>query len=115
MEKQKKDNPSWFGRGINSPCKETQFGGPRANTQCAKSVAVNQREFYRWCESKATIEELKEYADDESKPVVRRNFVKALLRCNKIQDYFDLTNQTHGAPKQTVETIETPVVNIILE
>ena len=79
------------------------FGAKGGNEICQKSIATNQREFYRWCESKATIEELQAYANDESKPAARRMFVKSLLKCEKVQDFFDLTNQTHGKPKEQVE------------
>ena len=44
-----------------------------------------------------------DYAADESKPAARRMFVKSLLKCEKVQDFFDLTNQTHGKPKEQVE------------
>ena len=79
------------------------FGSKNGNTIFQQSVATNQREFYRWCETKATTEELKAYANDESKPAARRMFVRSLLKCDKVQDFFDLTNQTHGKPKEYVE------------
>lgn len=79
------------------------FGAKNGNTIFQQSVATNQREFYRWCETKATTEELNEYANDESKPAARRMFVRSLLKCDKVQDFFDLTNQTHGKPKEYVE------------
>lgn len=94
---------------------ETQFGGVRGNTPCAHSVATNQRLFYKWVETEASIEELKDYAKDESKPAIRRKFVKAMLDCKKAQDFFDLTNQTHGLPKQQIEITELPTIEINLE
>ena len=94
---------------------ETQFGGVRGNPQCHNSMARNQRIFYAWVETEASIEELQAYADDESKPIIRRNFVKAMLKCKKAQDFFDLTNQTHGMPKQQVEITELPSIEINLE
>lgn len=79
------------------------FGSKGGNAIFQQSAATNQREFYRWCESKATAEELQAYANDESKPAARRMFVRSLLKCEKVQDFFDLTNQTHGKPKEQVE------------
>lgn len=79
------------------------FGAKGGNAIFQQSIATNQREFYRWCESIATNEELQAYANDESKPAARRMFVRSLLKCEKVQDFFDLTNQTHGKPKEQVE------------
>lgn len=104
--------------GGNKPGKATQFGQPGGNPQCPGSVAANQREFYRWVESKATKEELEAYAADEDKPAMRRNFVTACLDAMNQRDpklYFDLTNQTHGLPKQVVEQTALPEVTIVLE
>ena len=80
-----------------------QFGGKEPNPSGNQSVATDQREFYRWVETKATRAELMAYANDESKPQARRMFVLALLKCERVQDFFDLTNQTHGKPKEQVE------------
>lgn len=91
-----------------------QFGQPDGNKRGNPSVAVGQREFYRWCESEATLEELKAYSLDPTKPYARRMFVMALNKCAKIQDFFDLTNQTHGLPKQTIETVDAPTIIIDL-
>ena len=95
--------------------KKHQFGRPDGNPICPQSLATNQREFYRWCEAKATQEELKAYAQDPAKPYSRRKFVMALQNCETVQDFFDLTNQTHGQPKQVVETTALPEVQIVLE
>ena len=94
---------------------ETQFGGPRANPQYHQALASNQRTFYRWVETEASIEELQDYVKDKTKPAIRRKFVKAMLDCKKAQDFFDLTNQTHGMPKQQVEVTELPNITINLE
>lgn len=94
---------------------ETQFGGPRGNPVYSQAMASNQRTFYRWVETQASIEELQEYAKDSSKPAIRRKFVKAMLDCRKAQDFFDLTNQTHGLPKQQIEITELPTIEINLE
>lgn len=92
-----------------------QFGQPDGNKQGNPSTAVNQREFYRWCESQATEQELREYVRDESNPMARRKFVAALMGCNTVQDFFDLTNQTHGQPKQVIEQTNLPDVRVVLE
>lgn len=92
-----------------------QFGQPEGNKLGDPRKAVNQREFYRWCENAATEEELKAYMLDESKPYARRKFVKSLTKCETVQDFFDLTNQTHGQPKQVIEQTNLPAIEIILE
>lgn len=94
--------------------KRHQFGQPEGNKLGDPRNAVNQRDFYRWAESKATQEELEAYVRDLSKPFSRRKFVEALTRCDTVQDFFDLTNQTHGQPKQIIETVETPTIIIDL-
>lgn len=91
-----------------------QFGQPEGNPVGNPQLAVNQREFYRWCESVATREELLAYGQDETKPYSRRKFVQALTKCETVQDFFDLTNQTHGQPKQVIEQVEAPTVIIDL-
>ena len=117
--KTKKIPPTAYGQpGGNQPGRATQFGQPGGNPPCQGSVAANQREFYRWVESKASEEELNAYAADTTKPALRRNFVKAVLNTINAGDpglYFDLTNQTHGLPKQTVEQTSLPEVVIVLE
>ena len=90
------------------------FGQPNANPQYPMSTARAQRDFYRWCETQATLDELKQYVNDETKPAVRRRFISALLGCQNVRDFFDLTNQTHGLPKQTIETVDVPTVIIDL-
>lgn len=92
-----------------------QFGQPGGNPRCDGSVAANQRAFYRWCETEATQEELQSYANDTSKPYARRKFVSALTNCQSVGDFFDLTNQTHGLPKQVIEQTSLPEVTIVLE
>lgn len=77
--------------------------------------AVNQRDFYRWCESKASEEELREYIKNKDNPMARRKFVAALVKCETVQDFFDLTNQTHGQPKQVIEQTNLPNIEIVLE
>lgn len=79
------------------------FGKEGGNKRGCPAAAAQQREFYRWVENVATERELLAYAADESKPAARRRFVRALFECKRIQDFFDLTNQTHGKPKEQVE------------
>lgn len=95
-----------------------QFGQPGGNPICSQSIAANQRAFYRWVETEATEAELLAYCKDESKPAIRRNFVAACLDAiNKLDPglYFDLTNQTHGQPKQVIEQTNLPAIEIVLE
>lgn len=92
-----------------------QFGQPEGNKTCDGHTAASQREFYRWCETKATEDELREYVKDKTKPVARRKFVAALMNCDTVQDFFDLTNQTHGQPKQVIEQTSLPQIEIVLE
>lgn len=92
----------------------TSFGQPNANPSCSQSIATNQREFYRWAETKATIEELKAYVQDEEKPATRRKFIKALLKCENVRDFMELTNQTHGMPKQTIGITDAPDIVVSL-
>lgn len=92
-----------------------QFGQPGGNRTGNPSVAASQREFYRWCETQATEQELKDYVRDSKKPYARRKFVASLQKCETVQDFFDLTNQTHGMPKQVIEETNLPAVNIVLE
>lgn len=95
--------------------KAHQFGQPNGNKQGDQRIARDQREFYCWCETKATQEELQAYIKNEDNPYARRKFVQALVNCNVVQDFFDLTNQTHGAPKQVIEQTTLPAINIVLE
>lgn len=91
-----------------------QFGQPGGNKPGDQSAAVSMRAFYRWVESEATEEELTAYVNDLTKPYVRRKFVTAMTAAATPQDFFDLTNQTHGAPKQVIETVDAPTIIIDL-
>lgn len=102
---------SYKNEGAEEREKKHQFGQPEGNKRGNPSVAVSQREFYRWCETIATEDELRAYVRDASKPMARRKFVASLMQCDRVQDFFDLTNQTHGQPKQVVEVQELPVIN----
>ena len=101
-EARKRESAHWFGRKGGNP-----IGDPHA--------AANQRLFYKWCESEATEEELRAYVLDQSKPYARRKFVQSLVKCNTLQDFFELTNQTHGQPKQVIEQTNLPAIEIVLE
>lgn len=101
-EARQRESAHWFGR---------EGGNPRGD----QSIAGNQRAFYRWCENEATEDELKAYVKDINNPFARRRFVAALVKCDTVQDFFDLTNQTHGQPKQVIEQTNLPEVQIILE
>lgn len=91
------------------------FGQPNGNKIGDPVAAGSQRAFYAWCEKEATEAQLRDYALDTSKPMARRKFVAALMQCNTVQDFFDLTNQTHGQPKQVIEQTNLPTVEIVLE
>lgn len=95
--------------------KAHQFGQPGGNKPGMPSAAGAMRAFYRWAENEATEDELKAYIKDAKNPYTRRRFVAALVKCNKVQDFFDLTNQTHGLPKQVIEQTNLPEVKIVLE
>lgn len=90
-----------------------QFGQPGGNPQGDQSKACGMREFYRWVEH-ACEEELASYMEDTTKPYVRRRFIKIFTSATTPQDFFDLTNQTHGAPKQVIETVDAPTIIIDL-
>lgn len=106
-----------IGNGIITPDigKNTQFGTERGNAnRCANpAFATSQREFYKWCENVATAEELEAYLNDETKPAIRRRFVGAMLNCSNVSDFFSLTNQTHGLPKQAIEVENAPTTLVI--
>jgi chemotaxis regulatin CheY-phosphate phosphatase CheZ len=89
-----------------------QFGQPNGNKRGDPSKAVQARWFYRWVEDTATEAELQELIADESKPAFQRNFAKAMLQCVRVQDFFDLTNQTHGYPKREISTDAPPEIVI---
>ena len=92
-----------------------QFGQPGGNPICPQSIAANQRAFYRWAETEASEDELKAYVKDTTKPYARRRFVAALVKFGTVQDFFDLTNQAHGQPKQVIEQTNLPSIEIVLE
>lgn len=95
--------------------REHQFGQPNGNKIGDPVKAGSQRAFYAWCEKDATENQLTDYILDDKNPIARRRFAAALLKCNTVQDFFDLTNQTHGMPKQVVEQTDLPRINIVLE
>lgn len=94
---------------------DTRFGQKRANPSGNQSTAALQRAFYRWVEAEATEDELQAYVRDKSKPLVRRRFIQVFLKAESVRDFCEVTNQTHGQPKQVVETTSLPAINIVLE
>lgn len=95
--------------------KRHQFGQPEGNQRGEQAAARSQREFYKWVESEATREELETYQRDKSKPFVRRRFIEIFMQAKEVNDFCQITNQTHGFPKQTLQTLpEPPKIEIIL-
>lgn len=94
---------------------DTRYGQPRANKQGNQSAAGLQRAFYFWVETKATEKELKEYIKDKRNPVVRRKFIQVFLKAESVRDFCEVTNQTHGMPKQRVELTQLPEIRIVLD
>lgn len=93
--------------------KAHQFGQPGGNKPADIHEARGMREFYRWAEN-ATEEQVAAFINDKTKPYFKRKFLKIMSAANTPQDYFDLTNQTHGAPKQVIETVDAPTIVIDL-
>lgn len=104
-----KNNPA-FARAN----KERRFGAPNGNPTGDHSAAAHQREFYRWVESIASEEELKDYVKDKTKPFTRRLYIQKLIKAKSIHDIHELTNQAHGLPKQVIEMAEPPKIEINL-
>lgn len=90
----------------------TSFGQPNGNPRANPSVAVAQREFYRWVETQATEEEIKAYMKDTTKPFARRKFVELYFKSKRVEEVLAVTNQTHGMPKQTIGINEAPEISI---
>lgn len=95
--------------------KAHQFGQPDGNRPCPPQEANSQRRFYAWVESKATAEELEAYMNDETKPAARRRFIQAYMNAQTVWDFVQITNQTHGMPKQTIETPALPKIEITID
>lgn len=94
---------------------DTRFGQSRANPRGNQSTAALQRAFYRWVEAEATEDELQEYVRDKSKPLIRRRFIQVFLKAESVRDFCEVTNQTHGQPKQVIEATSLPEIKIVLE
>ena len=91
---------------------ETQFGGKRGNPICPQNVAVAQREFYKWVMMKATKGELDAFLKDPDKPHFRKQFIRAFLKSEQVNDFCSITNQIYGMPKQTIEKQELPPIDM---
>lgn len=109
IRQQEKERP--FLEHYGKPPVAKRFGEAEGNKTGDPSKASNQRQFYKWAETEATQEELLAYAADEANPYARRRFVQSLMNCETLADFMQLTNQTHGHPKQTLEVQELPVLN----
>lgn len=83
--------------------KKHWFGQPEANPHISNN---SMRNFYRWVESVATMQELRDYIADKANPYVRRRFIQCFMKCEKVSDFFELTNQTHGYPKSEVQAVQ---------
>lgn len=102
-------------KGDNMPKEDTQFGGKRANPRGNPSVAVAQREFYRWVETQATEKEIREYVNDTNKPMIRRRFIQVFLQAESVRDFCEVTDQTHGKPNQKIQIEAPPKITFIAE
>ena len=79
------------------------FGQPNGNKAMPSAEARSMRDFYRWVESVATQEELEKYVANKANPYARRRFIQAITGTVSLHDFFELTDQTHGKPKEQVE------------
>lgn len=93
--------------------KRHQFGQPGGNKPADIHEARGMREFYRWAEN-ATEDQVVAFVNDKTKPYFKRKFLQTMSAANTPQDFFDLTNQTHGTPKQVIETVDAPTIIIDL-
>ena len=66
-----------------------QFGGKEPNPSGKQSVA--------------TQEELEKYVANKTNPYARRKFIQAITGTVTMHEFFELTDQTHGKPKEQVE------------
>ena len=82
---------------------EHWFGQPNGNKAMPSAEARSMRDFYRWVESVATQEELEQYVANKKNPYARRKFIQAITGTVTMHDFFELTDQTHGKPKEQVE------------
>lgn len=90
--------------------KKHWFGQPDANPHVSNN---SMRNFYRWVESEATMQELRDYIADKERPYVRRRFIQCFMKCEKVSDFFELTNQTHGYPKSEVRANQKLEIELI--
>ena len=79
------------------------FGQPNGNKAMPSAEARSMRDFYRWVESAATQEELEQYVANKTNPYARRKFIQSITGTVTLHEFFELTDQTHGKPKEQVE------------
>lgn len=93
--------------------KERRFGAPNGNRRGEPnpSLAGTMRQLYIWF-TKATAEEVKAVVNDESQPLVKRNFLAKFMKEASVDDFFKFTNQIEGMPTQPISTEEPPTINI---
>ena len=84
---------------------EHWFGQPNGNKAMPSAEARSMRDFYRWVESVATQEELEQYVANKKNPYARRKFIQAITGTVTLHEFFELTDQTHGKPKEQVEVL----------
>lgn len=89
-----------------------QFGQPGGNTQYPILEARRIRDFYRWVMEDGTEEQLKEYANDKTKPLLKRRFIQLILHSTKISDFLNVTEQYAGKPEQVVRTDDAKITLI---
>ena len=60
-------------------------------------------------------QEIQDYINDESKPFIRRNFLKVVVTSTKDKTQMELMSQLDGKPKQEIETTVSTATPISLE
>lgn len=60
-------------------------------------------------------EQIQDYINDETKPFIRRNFLKVVVTSTKEKTQMELMSQLDGKPKQEIETTLSTATPISLE
>lgn len=60
-------------------------------------------------------QEIQDYINDETKPFIRRNFLKVVVTSTKDKTQMELMSQLDGKPKQEIETTLSTATPISLE